>query len=367
MNVELNLPTSLSDMSFGESDVKTETVETPLTLGQVEESVEIQEELVEPEEAIENVYYNTAQNFVTKGLINLEDLDEEDYNFEDWNEKSFQGFFEKVLESKSKKETEAANAASEETFNYILENMSDITRKGFEFEKNNPEPDKVKSFYQQLVFEADIKTLNPADSIDAERILEEYYKSQGETLEDARERISNLKDPIAEANKVKPKLDKKVEEIALAKIEEQNQILAFDLEAKKQVTSRVEKIFEKTSLDGIPLTKEVKSFLKQVLIDDEVPIIIKGKPVTVSGAEALIRLHKFDSERGNLEHLMKTIIYLQAPELFEKTIFKKVEERETNRKIKEHKESSATKSGVSQQLFKPKTEFKKPGMVFSTT
>ena len=235
-----------------------------------------------------------------------------------------------------------------------------------EFEKNNPDLSDVKNFYKQIVYEVEITNLNPSDSVQAEKILEEYYKSQGESLEDARERISNLKDPVAEAIKVKPKLDKKVEEIALSKIEEQNQILAYDLEAKKQVSNRMAKIFEKKDLNGIPLTKEIKSFLKLVLVEDEVPITIKGKQVTVSGAEALIRLHKFDTERGNLEHLMKTIIFLQAPELFEKTILKAVEERETNRKIKENKESSASKTSMA-QLIKPKPISKKQGMEFSTT
>jgi hypothetical protein len=385
MKVEFNLPTNILSLdgetqpTVTDTPIQTEESKVELELPQsglqdlepvgTEENDNEEEELLEEDNTpVDNPYYNTAQSLVDKKWIDLSELEEEDYNFEEWNEKTFGSFIQKAFEARDKREELIAKDASEQTFGLVLEGMSDITRKGFEFEKNNPEIDDVKNFYQQLIYEVDIKSLNPNDSVEAERILEEYYKSLGENLEEARERIGNLKDPISEAIKVKPKLDKKVEDIALSKVEEQNQILAYDLETKKQVRGRVDKIFESKDLDGIPLTPEVKNFLKQVLVDDEVPVTIKGKKVTLSGAEALIRLHKYDTDRGDLKHLMKTIIYLQAPELFEKTIISKIEARETNRKIKESKESAAVKTSTT-QLIKPKQSnpIRKTGMVFETT
>ena len=313
----------------------------------------------------EDVFYDLADNLVNSLKINLEELPEEVYSFEEWNLENYNKFVSSVIEHEKEKQVLIAQQTAQEAFNYITSNMSDITRKLFEFEKNKPEEETIKDFARQLVFEADITSLNPNNRIEAHKILEEYYKSLGETAEDANERINNLKDIMAEARKVKPKLDSKVQEIALKKIEEQDYILAIDLELKKELSQRVNNIFKSQDLDGIPLTNEVKSFINAVLVEDEVPVNIRGKEITLSGAEALIRKHKYDPQNGDLKHLMKVLVYLQAPQLFEKHIVNQIKTKETERFIKEHKSSATNKAGRA-ELPKLKSPTKKLGMRFET-
>lgn len=315
-----------------------------------------------------NFYLDVAQGLCNEGLINLNNLEESDYNFEEWTAENFSTLLKKSMKAEKGREVEdAKEKATEDAFNYLLDGMSDITRSGFEFEKNNPEPDDVKNFYKLKVEEYDLKSLNPNDSVDAEKILIEYYKSLNEPIDIARERVANLKDPISEAVKVKPRLDKKIEQIALGKIEEQNKIMAYDMEAKKGLGERVNKIFESKDLAGIPLTNEVRKFLRDIILEDEVPMKINGKSVTVGGAEALVRIHKYAGEQGKLEHLMKAMIYLHAPEFFEKTIIRDIQNRETNRMIKENKESKQIKAGITApQLLKSKPKEQPKGMIFNS-
>ena len=327
------------------------------------------------EQVVDNPFFNTAQELVNKGVFDLEslNLDHEVVNPDVWDSNSLSIFIENVIEgTKRNLEAEVTNKATEDTFHYILEGMSDITRKGFEYEKNNPDPEDVNNFYRLQLEEYSIKSLNPHDSVDAEKIIIEFYKSIGQSAERAKEVISNLKDPIAEAVKVKPQLDKKIEQIAQNKITEQNEIMAYELQMKESLITRMNRIFDErdsngiNSLDGIPLDKKTKDFLRQVLVDDEVPMMIKGKKVTLSGAEALMMVHKHNTEKGNLKHLMKTIIYLNNPEILENTIIKDVRNKEMNRMIKENKESRNIKTGTNNlQLSKPKPASPKTGMVLN--
>ncbi len=330
----------------------------------VEDVVEEEPEDI-PTTEVDNKFYQVAQSLVENEVIDLDELEEEDYSFDDWSVENFSKFIQKNLEVQKRKIIETEERVAQETYDHVIGQMSDITRRGYELEsKNQLDIEEVKDFYRQLVYEADIKSLDPNDTVDAELILKEYYRSKGKGIDYINDTISNLKDIVKEATKVKPELDKKLESIAEAKIEEQNTILALDLEAKKHTKARLEKIFENGDLDGITLTKEIKSFLSKVLVDDEVPMKIRGKEVNLSGAEYLIRFHKFNSEQGDLKHLAKMILYLQSPLLFEQNVIKKVETRETNRKIKEHKESAVTKANIP-ALTKPKPIAREPkGMVF---
>lgn len=381
MKVELNMPKMTSGMSLG--SMGTEDVEEVKELQTEKKELEtvnsilskVKEDAIEDEDEtetvevetvdVDNSFYKVAQSLVETEVIDLDDLEEEDYSFDEWTPETFGTFMKKNIEVYKKKIAEAEERVAQETYDHVVSQMSDITRRGFELEsKNKLDIDEVKDFYRQLVYEADIKSLDPNDTVDAEIILKEFYRSKGKSSEYIEDTISNLKDVVKEANKVKPELDKKLESIAEAKIEEQNRILALDLEAKKHTKARLEKIFDSGDLDGITLNKEIKSFLSKVLVDDEVPMEIRGKTVNLSGAEYLIRFHKFNTEQGDLKHLAKMILYLQSPLLFEQNVIKKVETRETNRKIKEHKESATLKSGVP-ALTKPKIINKEPkGMTF---
>lgn len=107
-------------------------------------------------------------------------------------------------------------------------------------------------------------------------------------------------------------------------------------------------------MDGIPLSREISSFLLAALVGDEYKIPIKGKEVELNLAEAMIFHHKY-SPKGDLKKLMKALIFLHDEKEFDKFYKKKVVSTETNRLIKEHKLSSSTKTGMIQV---PKTETK---------
>lgn len=315
-----------------------------------------QEELLSEEDyEQDNIFLNRIDSLSERGLLGISELPDE-FKTAEWNQDTYDKFIEFILVQNKEKEKEIADSASSSTFQSVLENMSDITRKGFEFEITHKEPDEIQDFYKQLVFEAEIKNLNPADSYDATKILTQYYQDLGENLEDIKEKIEDLttlNKLTKEAAKIKPLLDKKVEEIAKNKLDQQNAILQFEAEQKKGLSVKLNEIYKDNNVDGIPLTPEIKDFLNRILIEDEVEVEIKGKKVNIGVAEYLVMHHKY-SKNGNLKSLIKGLLQIQAPELIEEYYQKKVTTKETERFIKEHKLSSQVKSGVVPDKPQPK-------------
>lgn len=343
---------------FGEDDgapdpdVSAPAMKNPFG-GQPKEEEEIEEEAEEDDDAPageDNPFVKRVNDLYAEGLLSLTE-DELPEVLGDYSEFGASEQ-EKILIASLRKSLESQNSIAEEArkegMGQLLESLDPITKKGVEYSLSNPDAEDLKDFYKGLIYEADIKSLNPQDASDAERILKIYYKEQNFKQEDIEEKITDLKSLnklIKEATLVKPKLDAQAEAIADRKLDEQKAIVDYESSKKHDLMLRINEILKVGNLDGIPITRETGDFLVSALAGDEFQIPIKGKTVELNLAEAMILHHKH-SKKGDLKLLMKALILLHKPEEFEKFYTKKVVSTETNRFIKEHRISSGSKTAA---------------------
>lgn len=298
----------------------------------------------------ENPFVKRVNDLYAEGLLSIseEELPEVLGEYEEFGAAEQ----EKILIASLKKSLELQNSVAEEArkegMGQLLESLDPITKKGVEYSLSNPDAEDLKDFYKGLIYEADIKSLDPQDANDAERILKIYYKEQNFKPEDIDEKITDLKSLnklVKEATLVKPKLDAQAEAIAERKLDEQRAIVDYESSKKQDLMRRITEVLKVGNLDGIPISRETGDFLVSALAGDEFQIPIKGKTVELNLAEAMILHHKH-SKKGDLKLLMKALILLHKPEEFEKFYTKKVVSTETNRFIKEHKLSSGSKTAT---------------------
>ena len=323
------------------------------------ETLNQEEDIEEEVEEDTNPYIAKINKLYQEGMLSVspEELPEILGEYEEFGSEEQ----EKILVASLKKSIELQatieEKAKEKGIQDLLESLDPVTRKGVEFSLSNPEPEELKDFYKGLIYESDIKNLDPSNLEDAEKMLKIYYKDLNYDQSTIDEKIADLKSLnklSKEATLVKPRLDEKAESIANKKLNEQKAILDFENSRKNGLIQKTTEILKTGNLDGIPLSREISSFLLAALVGDEYKIPIKGKEVELNLAEAMIFHHKY-SPKGDLKKLMKALIFLHDEKEFDKFYKKKVVSTETNRLIKEHKLSSSTKTGMIQV---PKTETK---------
>ena len=293
-------------------------------------------------------YVDQLNEYLESGLIDLsqediqEELEAEEFGFE-----QFMSSVKKGLEIKKQKSIEEKENAIVEAFKKELGTLSEITRKGIEFERYNQDDSSVADFYKTLVYKSDITNLNPESERDAEKILKEWNKIQGLTSEESEETISNFKEAgklLRQASIVKPKLDSKASEISKQKLEEQRIIDAQQEELKSNLEEKVRSILNTGKVGNIPIDKNLAGWLYKSVVQDEIPVVIKGKTVNLTGAEALVMYHKYD-EKGSVERLMQSLIFLTDPEKFDSTYVKEVKMKETEKYVSDHRISAQKKTG----------------------
>lgn len=271
-----------------------------------------------------------------------EDVDTENFTFEDFVKTVKHNF-----ELQKQKEEEIKSEAANVTFEKIVSKMSPLTQQLFEYELKGGEEAAIVDLAKSIIYSNDIKSLSTVSVRDQERIVKEYYKSTGDSPQEVEERIKDLASANLlekEAIRLKPKLDAKADEIAQEKAKQQELLYNQERDNKKKLETKVLSTLKSGNLDGIPLDQEMATFLFDALMNDEVPMRIKGKQVEVSVAEAMIRYHKYH-EKGNVAHLMKALYFLHDPEKFESYYKKQVTTKESERMIKENRISANTKSG----------------------
>jgi len=313
-----------------------EVPEAPVTEVAEEQTSTEEQEVTQDE----NPFIDRIETLYASGVLGMDELPEE-FKGKEFNADTTIDLLEYALKNKSTADVEKER---ETIFNDIMGSMSELTRKAYEYELKNNDPDDLKDFYRGLVFEQDIKSLDPETN--AEEIIREYHKAIKTPKAEVDELIEDqkaLNKLIDKAKAIKPKLDEKVAEIATKKLEDQKAFEQREREALKWVDKNLDKVISEGV--GIKITKEMETFLKGVLVHDEILVEHRGKEIPVSGAEWLIRHHKF-SKDGNLPHLVKTLLFLQYPEEFEKQYEKKAIEKETQKFIKDHKVSQSVKSGL---------------------
>lgn len=254
--------------------------------------------------------------------------------------------FIKVLEHNFNKRNQATKAQTEEeVFSRVITSLSPQVQKLVEYEINGGED--VETILKTLVHTKELNELDLDDSSDQARIVREYYQSIGDTPEEVESRIQDLVEVgmlQKEASKVKPKLDKKAEEIATKKINDQKELVQYENQVRKQLESKVTNVLQKGNVNGIPLTKEASNFLLQGIVNDDIPITFKGKKMNVSLDQALVLHHKY-SDKGNIENLMEALLLLQHPEIVKQHYDKKAVSKETDLFKREHSYSASVKTG----------------------
>ncbi len=293
-------------------------------------------------------YVDQLNEYLEGGLIELtEDDIQEELEAEEFGFEQFMSSVKKGLEIKKQKQIEEKENAIVEAFKKELGGLSEITRKGIEFERYNQDDNSVADFYKTLVYKSDITNLNPEVERDAEKILREWNKIQGLSSEESDETISDFKEAgklSRQASIIKPKLDSKAAEISKMKLDEQRLIDEQEEELKSGLEEKVRSILNTGKVGNIPIDKQLATWLYRSVVQDEIPVKIKGKTVNLTGAEALVMYHKYD-EKGSVERLMQSLIFLTDPEKFDSTYVKEVKLKETEKYVSDHKIAAQRKAG----------------------
>lgn len=254
--------------------------------------------------------------------------------------------FVKVIEHNfNKKLEETVEKTKNEVVEQFFGNLSERVQKLVEYELQGG--DDVETLLKTMVHAKELEQLDINDVSDQARILREYYLQQGETSQEIEERIQDFIDNgllAKEAARIKPKLDKKIEDIAAQKIATQKQLAEYEKSVRTQLESKVKSIINKGSVNGIPITKEAATFLINGIVNDDIPITFKGKKQNVSLDQALVLYHKYDS-KGDVERLMEALLLLQYPEQVREHYNKKAITKEADLFKKDHSYSAATKTG----------------------
>lgn len=303
-------------------------------------------EVEDPSSSVD--YVAQLNEYLEDELIDLSEDDiEEELESETFGFKEFMSSVRKGLEKKKLKEHTEKENAIVEAFKKELGGLSEITRKGIEFERYNQDDNSVADFYKTLVYKSDITNLNPESEKDAEKILKEWNKIQGLSADESDELISDLKESnklTRQATILKPKLDTKAAEISKSKLEEQRTIEEQQEQLKSKLEEKVIGILNTGKVGSIPIDKQLATWLYRSVVQDEIPVVIKGKTVNLTGAEALVMYHKYD-EKGSVERLMESLILLTDPEKFNSTYAKEVKLKETEKYVQDHKISAQRKVG----------------------
>lgn len=303
-------------------------------------------EVEDPSSSVD--YVAQLNEYLEDELIDLSEDDiKEELESETFGFKEFMSSVRKGLEKKKLKEHTEKENAIVEAFKKELGGLSEITRKGIEFERYNQDDNSVADFYKTLVYKSDITNLNPESEKDAEKILKEWNKIQGLSVDESDELISDLKESnklTRQATILKPKLDTKAAEISKSKLEEQRIIEEQQEQLKSKLEEKVIGILNTGKVGSIPVDKQLATWLYRSVIQDEIPVVIKGKTVNLTGAEALVMYHKYD-EKGSVERLMESLILLTDPEKFNSTYAKEVKLKETEKYVQDHKISAQRKVG----------------------
>ncbi len=303
-------------------------------------------EVEDPSSSVD--YVAQLNEYLEDELIDLSEDDiKEELESETFGFKEFMSSVRKGLEKKKLKEHTEKENAIVEAFKKELGGLSEITRKGIEFERYNQDDNSVADFYKTLVYKSDITNLNPESEKDAEKILKEWNKIQGLSADESDELISDLKESnklTRQATILKPKLDTKAAEISKSKLEEQRIIEEQQEQLKSKLEEKVIGILNTGKVGSIPVDKQLATWLYRSVVQDEIPVVIKGKTVNLTGAEALVMYHKYD-EKGSVERLMESLILLTDPEKFNSTYAKEVKLKETEKYVQDHKISAQRKVG----------------------
>lgn len=307
-----------------------------------------------------NEYEKKIEELYSDGLLGFTDLPDE-FKGREFGPQETIALLEYSLKNHVNSSPLKIEEEKQKVFEEIVDSMPDFLRQAYEFQLKSNDESETRDFLRGLVIQKDIQSLDAQR--DAEEIIRQYGKATNQDQDEIEETIADYKafnKLEKKAAELQPKLNKISEQIAQRKLEEERRLEDYEASQKQDLSARLESFLSKNSIAGIPLDNDTKSLLRDVIVNDEVTLKIKNKPVTVGGAEALMFFHKY-GKGGDLEQLSKAILTLLRPDLLENHYKRDVQQKETQRFLKDHKVSSQIKTGLFSQ---PEREKKPRSSVF---
>lgn len=239
---------------------------------------------------------------------------------------------------------EGAKAAQ----NRIVGKLNETLQRAVIHNLQNPNMDDstIINYLQSMDNVNKITALTPENN--AEEIVREAYKTQGYRPAEINEKVADLieLDKLTkEAEILKPKLDAKAQSIVQAQEEQAQRIAQFEATRQTELHQRTMNLLQEGNLGGIPLDREMSQFLYSTIMNNEVPVDIKGRRVEMGALEALVMNNKYSNEPEALERVaLAAIVLKDGIAKLNEHLAKKVVTKETEKIVKQFKFSNNRKT-----------------------
>lgn len=224
----------------------------------------------------------------------------------------------------------------------------------------NLDEDEIKDYLRSVIFENDITRLDPEDSFDAEKIVRAFYEQDGRfTREEVDTKIADLvqSDRLKrEASILKPKVDAQASKLAQEQANMKKVIQDQEKQLQGFLVNRTKEMLNKGKLNGIPMTREDAELAYKLIVNNDIPIPVKGgKQVEMGYAELEIFKHKYTKE-GNLERLaLGLLVMAKGESVIERYFAKQATTEATKDFINKQKFNFQKKSGQTSPNAAPKS------------
>lgn len=280
-------------------------------------------------------YYSKFIELSEKGLIDLDNLPE-DISTDPDSPTTAEDTLKAVLHNIEKREAALVNYGEESLLGKLPQELKDAIL----YAKNEGDPID----YLRMTLESqEIKSLDPSIESHQEKIVREFYKTTDLTSDEINEKISDLRDTDLlkkEADKLKPKLDKRADEIAKSKLESQTAIKSQKEAVNNVAGERITNSLVK-GVEGIKFNQqEAVEIFNTLMLEREFDY--GTHKATRTGVEYLIDYHKY-SKDGSPDKVIKALMILDPKGRFDSKI-ESLYKKEANKKfIADHVTNSGNK------------------------
>lgn len=322
-------------------ETKEEEEEEKPTEEIVEDIPEEQEEVNEEQEVDLNDTSASIANFLQENelLNNVPD----DVDLENFDQEALVKTLKFDRDSLAK---EYYEKGAKDRMSQVVDKLSDVSKKVLSYNLSNPNAEDKDI----IAYLGSINNTNRITNLDvekdAETIVREYYKADQWNQDEIDEKIvelvagDNLK---KEATRVKPRLDQKASAIVKAQEEQAALIQKYENDMQETLKGKIEPILQSGKIDDLPLTQEDASFLYQAITNNDTPVNIGGKKVTMGWAEALVRHNKY-SDKGDIKNLaLGLLVMYKGPDAIKSYYAKQARTKESEKVFKQHKFSNKNK------------------------
>jgi hypothetical protein len=236
--------------------------------------------------------------------------------------------------------------------NNEISSLSDEIKKAINYEKNGG---NVTEYFKTLVVKHNITDLDVTNEKHQEEIIRTFYRDLLDT-DEIDEKITELKDLdllSKEATKLKPKLDKKADDIANTVIKEQ-QAIAAQKEQLKSYTANAIATQVSTGIKGQKLTKEETSQIINDLLEERDFQYGKNKErKKIVDYMLEYNLYAKDGDKNRA-----VLAYMVLNPAFDKKIEKMFSSKEIDKFIEDHKTNVNKKFNLKEKTKNETSKFK---------